>query len=305
MNKKPDYLITGANGFLGNVLVPTLKFTSNVVTIGQGTGIDMALDISKPFELTSAVKFDVVVHAAGKAHKTPKTEAEIKEFYDVNLEGTKNLCRALVSAGNIPQSFIFISSVSVYGLDEGELINEKSELKGDTPYAKSKILAEQWLENWAAEHDVILGILRLPLIAGPNPPGNLGSMINGIKKGRYLSIGKADARKSIVWSQDIATILPKVAQTGGTYNLTDGHHPSLLELENCISTALKKGSPLHISYGVAKVLGLIGDLIGKRSPVNSDKIKKLTSSLTFDDSLAVKMLNWSPTQVLDKIASIL
>ncbi len=43
-----------------------------------------------------------------------------------------------------------------------------------TPYAMSKRLAEEYLHKWCYEHNVILGIIRPSLIAGPNPPGNLG-----------------------------------------------------------------------------------------------------------------------------------
>lgn len=35
-------------------------------------------------------------------------------------------------------------------------------------------------------HNVKLSILRPSLIAGPNPPGNLGAMIHGIENGKYL-----------------------------------------------------------------------------------------------------------------------
>src|SRR5690606_10477594 len=114
---------------------------------------------------------------------------------------------------------------------EGVDIKEDSPLDGKTPYAESKALAEAWLGKWAGENGVTLGILRLPLIAGPNPPGNLGAMVNGIRLGRYLSVGQANARKSMVWAEDVARIIPVVAERGGVYNLTDGHHPSFSELE--------------------------------------------------------------------------
>lgn len=109
------------------------------------------------------------------------------DFFDVNLQGTKNLCTALEQSG-IPKSFIFISTVAVYGCDSGENITEEYPLNGTTPYALSKIKAEKYLEEWCAMHNVKLSILRPSLIAGPNPPGNLGAMIHGIENGKYLSI---------------------------------------------------------------------------------------------------------------------
>lgn len=38
-------------------------------------------------------RYDIVLHAAGKAHSIPKTDAERQAFFDVNLQGTKNLVR--------------------------------------------------------------------------------------------------------------------------------------------------------------------------------------------------------------------
>ena len=43
--------------------------------------------------------YDVVLHAAGKAHTVPKTEEEKQVFYDVNYIGTIHLCDALEKAG--------------------------------------------------------------------------------------------------------------------------------------------------------------------------------------------------------------
>lgn len=97
------------------------------------------------------------------------------------------MCTALEQSG-IPKAFIFISSVAVYGCDSGENITEEHSLDGTTPYALSKIKAEKYLEGWCIMHNVKLSILRPSLIAGPNPPGNLGAMIRGIRNGKYLSI---------------------------------------------------------------------------------------------------------------------
>src|SRR5690606_36322095 len=125
-----------------------------------------------------------------------------------------------------------------------------------------------------------LSILRLPLVAGAHPPGNLGSMIRGMKTGRYLSIGSASARKSMVWAEDIADYIETLSRVGGTFNLTDGYHPTLGELELQISKSLAKPAPWKIPLWAARILGKIGDVLGERSPVNSLKINKLISDLT-------------------------
>ncbi|RDC66030.1 NAD-dependent epimerase/dehydratase family protein [Adhaeribacter pallidiroseus] len=297
-------LLTGASGFLGKVLHTSLANQNyNVITLGRAKSNEIRADLQKEVPVIDTA-LDIVIHAAGKAHVVPRNEAENKEFFQVNLEGTKNLCQGLLASGLPVKSFIFISTVAVYGLEEGQLIRENQSLKGETPYAKSKILAEEWLQKWATKHNVKLGILRLPLIAGPNPPGNLGAMIKGINSGRYLGIGKSAARKSVVWAEDVAAIIPKAAEVGGTYNLTDGYHPSFKELEDGIAAAAGKKQPLHIPVPLAKSIALFGNLLGSKSPITTLKLHKMMSTLTFDDSKAKEKLNWHPSSVLLKLPMI-
>lgn len=295
------YLLTGASGFLGKILCERLQQQGETVIGLDWIGQTIQIDITKPFSLDETLVLDNVIHCAGKAHVVPRNKAEIQAFYQVNFEGTKNLCAALENLLKKPKAFIFISTVAVYGLDRAERIDENTPLRGKTPYAKSKIQAESWLRDWGNKTGVKIGIVRLPLLGGPNPPGNLGAMINGIKTGKYLSIGKANARKSVVWAADVANIIPKLAEVGGTYNLTDGYDPSFAELERAIAAALGKKAPIRIPTLAAKLLGYAGDMMGSRAPVNSDKLNKITSTLTFDDSKARKELGWNPSKVLDHI----
>ncbi len=297
-------LLTGSSGFLGKVLYTNFVSKNyKVVTLGRATSNNIKVDLKAEVPVINT-SLDLVVHAAGKAHIVPKSEEEKNDFFDVNFKGTKNLCQSLLASGVNVKSFIFISTVAVYGLEQGQLISENQPLAGETPYAKSKIMAEEWLKAWANEHGVKLGILRLPLIAGPNPPGNLGAMIKGIKSGRYVGIGDSIARKSVVWAEDVASIIPKVAEVGGTYNLTDGYHPSFEELESAIATALGKKRPMHIPVFIAKGIAMAGNLLGANSPITTSKLHKMMSTLTFDDSKAKEKLNWHPSSVLLKLPHI-
>ncbi len=73
---------------------------------------------------------------------------------------------------------------------------------------KSKILAEEYLTKWCKMHNVILGILRPSLLAGKGAPGNLGAMVNGVKKGCIIRILPEAGPKSILMAEDIARIMP-------------------------------------------------------------------------------------------------
>lgn len=292
-----NLLFTGASGFLGNNIYPLLKNNYTISTVGlalqDNYSANLAIEIPNLTE-----RFDVVLHAAGKAHSTPKTEEEKQSFFGVNLQGTKNLCVALERT-SIPKVFIFISTVAVYGCDYGENVTEEHPLNGITPYALSKIQAEQYLQEWCNKHCVTLGIIRPSLIAGPNPPGNLGDMINGIRHGKYFSIAGGKARKSVLMVQDIANLISLLAEKGGIYNVCDTYQPTFRELESVISKQLGKTKPFSIPYWLAKSMAVIGDCLGSKAPINSLKLKKITKSLTFSNEKAVRELGWKPMNVLE------
>ena len=291
-----NLLFTGASGFLGINILELLRQRYLITTVGLTAIDNIQCNIAEEIPELSE-KYDIVLHAAGKAHSVPKTEAESKVFFDVNLQGTKHLCAALENTG-LPKSFIFISTVAVYGIETGENITEDYPLNGTGPYALSKIQAEQFLKEWCGINNVTLTILRPSLIAGPNPPGNLGAMIKGISTGKYLSIGGGKARKSVLMVQDIANLIPLVADKGGVYNVCDSHHPSFHELEELICKQLNKSSVISVPFYIAKLLAIVGDLLGKYAPINSDKLSKITKSLTFSNEKAKKELAWESIDVI-------
>ena len=290
-------LFTGASGFLGENTKAILKKQFSVTTVGLLETDDYTVNIAKNVPNLSE-QYDIVLHAAGKAHVIPKKEIDKQAFYDVNYQGTINLCKGLELSG-LPKSFIFVSTVAVYGCEIGDNISEDHPLNGTTPYAKSKIMAEEYLTEWCKEHKVILSILRPSLIAGPNPPGNLGAMINGIKNGKYLSIGGGTAKKSVLMVQDIANLVPLLSDKGGVYNVCDIYQPSFRELELLISEQLNKRLPISIPYCLAKMISCIGDCLGSKAPINSSKLDKITKSLTFSNDKAIRELGWKPMPVLE------
>ncbi len=289
-------LFTGGTGFLGKNVMPLLTQQYEVTTCGITPDDMLKANLAKEVpELPE--HYDVVLHAAGKAHVVPKTEAEKQVFYDVNYVGTIHLCDALEKVG-VPKALIFISTVAVYGCEFGDLITEEHPLKGDSPYAKSKIMAEQYLTDWCKNHGVVLGILRPSLLAGKNAPGNLGAMVDGIKKGFYLNIAGGKVKKSILMAEDIAHLLRLLEEKGGVYNVCDSYQPTFGEISASVARQLGKHKPFSIPYWMAWCMAKAGDLLGSKAPINSYKLEKMTKSLTFSNEKARRVLGWEPMDVL-------
>lgn len=289
-------LFTGGTGFLGKNVMPILTKQYEVTTCGITPDDMIKSNLAK--ELPNLPeRYDVVLHACGKAHVVPKTDAEKQAFYDVNFQGTVNLCKALENSG-VPKALVFISTVAVYGCEFGDEITEEHPLNGESPYAKSKIMAEEYLTEWCSKNGVVLGILRPSLLAGKNAPGNLGAMVKGIKKGYYMNIAGGKVVKSILMAEDIAHLVPLLEEKGGIYNVCDTRQPSFGEISISVAKQLGKHKPISIPYWMAWCMAKVGDLLGSKAPINTYKLEKMTKSLTFSNEKARKELGWEPLDVL-------
>lgn len=298
--KDDKILLTGGSGFLGKVIRHALQPEHTIKTLGRDTGNDYPVDLSVQVP-TLLEPFTTVIHAAGKAHVIPRTEKEAAEFFSVNVQGTKNLLLGLERARVFPQRFVFISTIAVYGLTAGEGIDESWPLVGTTPYASSKLQAEEVVTAWCQKHRVTLTILRLPLLVGKGAPGNLGDMIRMMRKGLYVGVGYGEARKSMVLAEDVARFIPHVMPIGGTFNLTDGHHPRMREVEQALARALGSKRLLRLPYGLLAVVAKAGDVLGSWFPLNTLRLKKLDSSLTFNDGRARQKAGWNPRPVVEHL----
>jgi nucleoside-diphosphate-sugar epimerase len=291
-----NILLTGSSGFLGKEIINQNK-SHLFFSLNRKIG-NYKFNLSTTIPDFGHDLFDIVIHAAGKAHSVPKNDLENIAFFDVNVKGTQNLLYSIESSGKLPIRFIFISTVAVYGLNQGQNINENTPLLAMDPYGLSKIQAEQLVLEWCQKNNVTCTILRLPLLVGENPPGNLGAMIHGIKKGYYFNIAGGLARKSMVLAEDVANILLKASEIGGIYNLTDGYHPNFYELSKAIAKQYGKSKLFNLPFIIAKSIALVGDVLGAKFPLDSNKLKKITTDLTFDDTKARKVIG-KPEKVLD------
>lgn len=296
-------LLTGSSGFLGKYVLNSLSRAdgrNKILTLGRNPSNDILCDLALGIPvITESITH--VVHAAGKAHFQPKTEEEKKSFFSINSQGTRHLLSALNEQSELSH-LVYISSVAVYGRDSGSLLDEETPLRGNSPYALSKIEAEKLISDWCASRGVAFLILRLPLLCGQNPPGNLGDLIQMIHRRRYFRIGKSKARKSILYAGDVATFirnwLNQINPVSGIFNLTDGNDPYLYQIENKIGSDVGVNFIPSMPIFLLKIGAYIGDYWTK-FPLNHQKLQKLTHDLTFSDQKARKLLLWSPSNAFD------
>jgi nucleoside-diphosphate-sugar epimerase len=288
--------ITGSSGFLGSIIKEHIIRNNTVFTIGRNNQ-DVNFNFSEVSE--EFMECDVFIHSAGLAHLELKS-SHLDPFYEFNVKGTEFLLKSIEKSKAYPKSFVFISSVSVYGLTVGENISEEAPLLASDNYGRSKILAENIITNWCEVNSVKCLILRLPLVVGDNPPGNLNSLLKSVKNEYYFNIDGGKARKSMVLGIDVASIILKAADIGGCYNLTDDFHPSFFEISKAIAIKFSKRNKIHnIPLFFAFLLSRLGDISFGLIPLNTVKYNKIISTLTFDNTKAKNLIDWNPRSVLD------
>lgn len=318
-------LLTGASGFLGRNIIGRLGQCYSVTTLGRSATSDIVADLAAGVP-TLTGQFDVVVHAAGKAHELPGKEND-DDFRRVNIGGTANLCRALEETG-LPKAFVFISSVAVYGEEAGANVAEDHPLDGTSAYARSKIEAEAIVTDWCARYGVPLAILRPALIVGPHATGNMEAMIRGIRRGIYANVGGGKALRSIVAAADMAEVILKAIGRNDIYNICEQRHRTVAEIARRIADLTGRRHLPSLPLWLARAAALPGDLLNtlpnrhpnalhshqtnthptrhanshlRRWPLDSYRLRKLTESLTFDSAKARRDLQWHP---LDALATL-
>ena len=110
-------------------------------------------------------------------------------YYDVNVQGTKNVLAAMDKAG--VKNIIFTSSVAVYGLNKKNP-NEEHAADPFNHYGKSKWQAEEVLREWYRKdaETKSLTIIRPTVIFGERNRGNVYNLLKQIASGNFLMVGK-------------------------------------------------------------------------------------------------------------------
>ena len=273
-------LLTGHTGFLGSVIYKELKKTFEVLTLGKNASCDYRVDFSDwDGSLDLQHSIDAIVHVAGLAHNKAKNQ---EELFNVNTTSVDYLL--LLALEHKVESFIFISSTAVYGRTFGFDIIEKSSLLGNSTFAQSKIEAEKVIELGNLGSKLIL---RLPLVVGPKPLGNLGRLIKSIFIGSHIYLSGNQAQKSVVFVSDVAFFisqwLSESLRKSGTINLCNQTAPTFNWIENAIAES--GGYSYRIRIPI-KFLWKTVNWMKAKLNISIPLVGKLFYPLTFSDQLA-------------------
>jgi nucleoside-diphosphate-sugar epimerase len=210
-------LVTGHHGYIGSVVAPMLQTAGHEV-VGMDAffyeGCDFGPD-ERTFEerrrdirdVTAAELegFDAVIHLAALSND-PLGDLDRELTYDINLRGTLHLAAQAKAAG--VGRFVFASSCSMYGAAAGdELVDESAPLRPLTPYAESKVKAEEGLSHLADDGFSPVS-LRNATAYGASPRLRLDIVLNNLSgwaytTGRIKLLSDGSAWRPIVHIADI------------------------------------------------------------------------------------------------------
>lgn len=166
-------LITGKDSYIGTSFKKYLEQYPDDYYVEE---LDVRDDSWKEFDFSS---FDVVYHVAGIAHIKEVKENE-NLYYKVNRDLAVDIAKKAKS--ECIHQFIFMSSMSVYGLNySDQLITKDTKCQPHTYYGKSKYEAELEL-NELNDNNFKVCIVRPPMVYGDGAPGNLGKLFKAVRK---------------------------------------------------------------------------------------------------------------------------
>lgn len=304
---QPLILITGATGFLGAEVVRQLRGANcRLRTTGRRALPAHELPDYHPLDLCDANGVDrlmdgvdVVIHAAGLAHRPHETAGCRDEFHRTNADCTETVASAAVAAGC--RRFVLVSSVAVYGHGEST-VTESHPCRPKSEYAQSKFQGEQAAAAIAAAGGIELAILRMATIYGAGDPGNVGRLMSAIQRRRFVWVGKGLNRKSLVHVEDAASACATAALAdklprAGVFNVS-ATPVTMADIVSNIEIALGRSTPAIRLPSVALLQlancgRIVPGLQGTSARVRR-LIEKWTSDEVFDSSLFCECFGWNP-----------
>ncbi|QQL50860.1 NAD-dependent epimerase/dehydratase family protein [Mucilaginibacter ginkgonis] len=273
--------ISGITGFVGQNLK---DYLSNIQVHSLPRDLDSALTNNE------VQLHGTVIHLAGKAHDLRKA-SNPQEYYRVNFELTKKLYDAFLASE--AKKFIFISSVKAAADTVKGTLTEEVTPDPKTDYGKSKVLAEQYIQNQPLPEGKAYYILRPCMIHGPGNKGNLNLLFNFVKKGIPYPLARFKNQRSFLSVENLCFIINELIQRSdvpsGVYQVADDEPLSTNEVISILSASINKRPKLwEVPVGMVTLLAKVGDLLDLS--ITSERLDKLTESYVVSNDKIQKMI---------------
>jgi len=293
-------LITGASGFIGSHLTEKLVNLGHTVRVIVPYNVENSwgwldyLDakIKKNLEVISgdicdqdlinkSVKdVDVVFHLAALI-SIPYSYISPRSYVSVNIIGTLNLLEA--ARTHSVELIVNTSTSEVYGSSQYSPIDELHPLNAQSPYAASKIAADQLCLSYNKSFNLPVTIIRPFNTFGPRQSlrAAIPTMITQvIINKKEINLGNLISKRDFSYVDD--TVMGFV---------------SCLSNKKCIGEVINLGS--GYDFSMQEVLLIIEDILNKKLKVNVDQNrirpeKSEVNHLLSNNTKAKKLLNWEP-----------
>lgn len=276
-------LITGLNSFVGNSFEKWINNYSDKYIVEK-----ISLRDSAWREKDLSI-YDSIVHVAGIAHvKESKKNKDL--YYKINRDLTYEIALKSKKDG-VPQ-FIFLSSMSVYGMETG-VITFKSIPKPKTHYGKSKLEAEKLLESLTDEN-FKLAIIRPPMIYGKGCKGNYVKLANlAVKTPIFPNVQNS---RSMIYIDNLSIYLKYIIDNNcdGIFFPQNEEYVNTSELVKLIA---------HIHGKKIIMTRIFNPII--RSMENNRTIRKVFGSLVYEKNMSnnyeLSLINFKDTIKLTEL----
>lgn len=242
-----NVFVTGADGFVGKCVLNTLRgaYTITATTLHDG-GVTtdaadhvVTLDITDPDATRAAIQAahpTWIIHLAGFT----SVAASFKQpelAHRINVDGTKSVLEAARSLPTKPRVLV-VGSSDEYGIVGPEPITEDMPLAPESPYATSKVAAEQLaLSDYA---DLAICARSFPHTGPGQTPhfvtADFASQIARIESGRQepsIKVGNLETARDISDVRDVVRaylLLLEKGELGEVYNVCSGRAITINDL---------------------------------------------------------------------------
>jgi NAD dependent epimerase/dehydratase len=302
---KKRVLVTGAGGFIGSRLVARLVALGVRVRalMRYNSRNDWGLlevlppevraaleirpgDITDPFWTLRQVEgCEVIFHLAALI-AIPYSYTAAQQFLAVNCGGTLNLLEAARLVG--VERFIHTSSSETYGVAQYTPMDENHPLRGQSPYAASKIGADKLVESYHLSFGVPAAVIRPFNTYGPGQSARavVPTIISQGLDGELIRLGLLTPRRDLTYVDDTVAAFIKIASE-----------------PTAIGEVVNVGSGTAISIGelAERIIALLG--CGRRVGFDEARIRPPASEvmeLVCDTGKARSLLGWQPRVSLEE-----